>query len=452
MSTVDSFFALSSAPGEAALALLRMSGPLVPMVAKEALGLQDPLPARRARYANYRAVDGAIIDDLVAVYYPPEGSFTGDALLELTPHGNPLIVQRILEDLQQRGLRSAEPGEFTRTAFLNGRLDLSQAEAIGDLIHARSERALEAARRQMQGAMGEQMSTLSAHLLQIMAHVEAYIDFPEEDLPSEDHSGPLADLKALISGVEALLATRHYHSVLHDGLKTLIVGAPNVGKSSLINALTGHRRAIVSDQPGTTRDAVSDRIMVGGHWVDILDTAGLRESEDAIECMGMAMTLELAEQADHFLLTLDGTLPPPPLPTVLAERLNASNTLVVINKSDLAEATAHDDFLAEIPHVSVSALCGDGLLELRKLWEAQLRRRFAEGIHDGVTINARHAAALARAREALVAARKKLVDGEPSELAAADLRTALDAFGEVVGKIDVESMLDTLFKNFCIGK
>jgi tRNA modification GTPase len=452
MSANDSFFALASAPGEAALALLRVNGPLVPTIMREALGFELPLPVRRANYKHYTDTFGKLVDDLVVIYYPVGASFTGDHLLEITPHGNPLIVQRLMEDLQRRGLRQAEPGEFTRTAFLNGRLDLSQAEAIGDLIHARSERALEATRRQMQGAMGEHMSTLSGQLLQVIASIEAYIDFPEEDLPTEDTGGPLAELKLLIDGVHRLLATRHYYSVLHDGLKTLIVGAPNVGKSSLINALTGHRRAIVSEVPGTTRDAVSDRIMVGGHWVDILDTAGLRESEDAIECMGMAMTLELAAEADHFLLALDASLPPPPLPEAIVGRMTSANTIVVVNKCDLPDARSCDEFLPEFPHVRISALMGSGMDELRQQWQVQLEKRFALGLYDGISVNARHAAALERARDALALARNKLLAGESGELAAADLRTALDAFGEVVGKFDVEDMLDTLFQNFCIGK
>jgi tRNA modification GTPase len=452
MITKESFFALATAPGHAALALLRMNGPLAPELAHQALALPRPLPARRARYTRYKTLAGHCVDDLVAIYYPAGASFTGDDLLEITPHGNPLIIQQILEDLQQRGWRQAEPGEFTRTAFLNGRMDLSQAEAIGDLIRARSERALDATRRQMQGAIGEHMSTLSAQLLNILAQIEAYIDFPEDDLPAEDPSGPLAGLSQLLTSLEALLATRHYYSILHDGLKTLIVGAPNVGKSSLINALTGHRRALVSEHPGTTRDAVSDRLMVAGHWVDVLDTAGLRESTDAIECMGMAMTLELAEVADHFLLVLDATLPPPPLHASIAQRIDAANTLVVVNKSDLADGRACDSFLATIPHVSISALTGQGILELRKKWETQLQARFSKGLYDGITVNARHAAALGRAHDALTQAHTKLAAAEASELAAADLRQALGALGEVVGKFDVEDMLDSLFKNFCIGK
>jgi tRNA modification GTPase len=452
MSDKDSFFALASAPGEAALALLRVNGSLVPAIMREALGYRDPLQGRRANYKHYTDTTGKVVDDLVAIYYPAGASFTGEHLLEITPHGNPLIVQQLMEDLQRRGLRQAEPGEFTRTAFLNGRLDLSQAEAIGDLIHARSERAIEATRRQMQGGIGEHMSTLSGKLLGVIAAIEAYIDFPEEDLPPEDAGGPLAELKWLIDGVNRLLATRHYYSVLHDGLKTLIVGAPNVGKSSLINALTGHRRAIVSEVPGTTRDAVSDRIMIGGHWVDILDTAGLRESEDAIECMGMAMTLELAAEADHFLLALDATLPPPPLPEAIANRMTCANTIVVVNKCDLPGAQSCREFFPDIPHVMISALTGDGIDNLRKEWQGQLEGRFAEGLYDGISVNARHAAALERARDAMLLACDKLRVGESGELAAAELREALDAFGEVVGKFDVEDMLDTLFKNFCIGK
>ena len=279
-------------------------------------GRTEALRPRFAHYASYLDKDGQALDDCIFTYFAAEKSYTGDAMLEIAPHGNPLIVQKILEDLLSRGCRTAEPGEFTRTAFLNGKLDLSQAEAVADLIHARSARGLEVARRQLHGSVGRKISSLTERLLSIQARLEAYIDFPEEDLPAEDEEGPAADLLALSGEVRELIETRRF-SLLHEGVRALIVGMPNAGKSSLINALTGMDRSIVSAQPGRRGDYVSDRVEIGGWCLEILDTAGLRDSGDAIEQMGMARTLELAVSADLFLLVLDLAAPSPTLPAEL---------------------------------------------------------------------------------------------------------------------------------------
>lgn len=373
-------------------------------------------------------------------------------MLEIAPHGNPLIVQKILTDLMARGCRPAEPGEFTRTAFLNGRMDLSQAEAVSDLIRARSDRSLEVAQRQLHGSVGRKMSELTERLLSVMAHLEAYIDFPEEDLPGEDQAGPASELRQLISEMSDLIETQRYSALLHDGIKTLIIGEPNVGKSSLINALTGADRSIVSDIPGTTRDYISAFMMVGPWRIEILDTAGLHEAGDAIEKIGIDHTIEQAETADFFLLVLDVTSPSPTLPESLLQRMTASNTIVIENKTDLAAAAAHSDFLPELKHVRTSLLERKGLAEFRKVWQLSIDASLTQPQNDGVVVNARHAASLGEAVDALELASSKLKSGEHSELIAADLRDAVEHIGQVVGRVDNERLLDSLFKQFCIGK
>ena len=452
MPAADTIVALSTPAGESAIALIRLSGPACAELGQSIAGRLQPLRKRFAHFAKYLDANGCQLDECVMTYYAEGQSFTGDEMLEIAPHGNPLIVQKILADLMARGCRPAEPGEFTRTAFLNGRMDLSQAEAVSDLIRARSDRSLEVAQRQLHGSVGRKMSELTERLLSVMAHLEAYIDFPEEDLPGEDQAGPASELRQLIAEMSDLIETQRYSALLHDGIKTLIIGEPNVGKSSLINALTGAERSIVSEIPGTTRDYISAFMMVGPWRIEILDTAGLHEAGDAIEKIGIDHTIEQAETADFFLLVLDATAPSPTLPDSLVERLTRTNAIVIENKTDLVGARGHEDFLPDLKHVRTSLLERKGLKELREVWLESIDVSLAQPHNDGVVVNARHAAALVEAVAALELASSKLKNGELSELVAADLRDAVEHIGQVVGRVDNERILDSLFKQFCIGK
>jgi len=449
----DTIVALSTPAGESAVALIRLSGPACAELGKAVTGRKSPLRARVATFAKYLDRNGKQIDEGIFTRFAEGNSFTGEAMLEIAPHGNPLIVQKIMEDLLARGCRAAEPGEFTRTAFLNGKMDLSQAEAVSDLIRARSDRGLEVARRQLHGSVGRKIGELTDRLLAIMAQIEAYIDFPEEDLPGEDQAGPARDLRALIGELRDLIETRRYSALLHEGIKTLIVGEPNVGKSSLINALTGSERAIVSELPGTTRDFISSFLMLGPWRIEILDTAGLHEAADAIERIGIEHTIEQTETADFFLLVLDAALPSPALPEALLARMRPNNTIVLENKTDLDGAAPHADFLPDFRHCAVSLKTREGFEAFRETWLEAVNAGLPHPAStDGVVVNARHAVALGRAAEALELAAAKIRDGDLSELIAADLREAVEHIGEVVGKVDNERMLDSLFQQFCIGK
>ena len=453
MPATDTIVALSTPAGESAIAVIRLSGPACAELSAQILGREQALPPRYAYFGTYMDLAGSSIDDCVFTYFELGKSFTGEAMLEIAPHGNPLIVQKILADLMSRGCRSAEPGEFTRTAFLNGKMDLSQAEAVSDLIRARSDRSIEVAQRQLHGSVGRKMSELTDRLLSVMAHLEAYIDFPEEDLPGEDQEGPASELRKLIIEVSELIDTHRYTALLHEGVKTLIIGEPNVGKSSLINALTGSDRSIVSEISGTTRDYISAFLMLGPWRIEILDTAGLHEAGDAIEQIGINHTIEQAETADFFLLMLDAASPSPALPESLLARMTPKNTIVIENKIDLPNASDHHEFMAEFKHARISLQAHVGLQAFRQLWTHSIESAVQQpNATDGVGVNARHASALGEAGDSLELAAQKMKDGDLSELIASDLRAAVESIGKVVGKVDNERMLDSLFKQFCIGK
>lgn len=445
----DTIAALATPAGTAAIAVLRASGPEVVNLTRAVFG---ELPeARVARHADYRDARGELVDDVLFTYFAGPNSYTGEDTLEISSHGNPFIAQKILEDLLARGCRAAEPGEFTKRAFLNGRLDLSQAEAVMDLIHARSERALAAANRQLRGSLGRRMEALIALLLNVLAQVEAYIDFPDEDLPPENRAALLGQLDELLRQTRRLAATNHYGQILREGIRTVIIGAPNAGKSSLLNRLIGRERALVSPEPGTTRDYIEEVISLGQHALRLVDTAGLNAAPGVLERKGMEKTLEQAADADLFIWVVDATdAPTPLLPEGIRGLLTAENTVTVFNKVDLLHAGLSPS--AALNPVPVSALRGDGLEQLVAALEARAEALRTDLGDDWVAINARHADALKRAEAALIAAREGLSDEAGSELVANHLRDILAAYGEISGRVDHERVLDVLFASFCIGK
>lgn len=446
----DTIAALATPVGTAALAVVRASGPDTERIAREILGGAAPLP-RQARHADYHDRAGSLLDDVLITFFRAPRSYTGEDSLEISCHGNPFIAQTILEDLLARGCRPAEPGEFTQRAFLNGRMDLSQAEAVMDLIHARSERALAAANQQLRGSLGRRMNELIDALLGVLARIEAYIDFPDEDLPPEDRGIVLRELERLSVETERLLATSHYGELLRDGIKTVIVGEPNVGKSSLLNRLVGRERALVSPEPGTTRDFIEERIIVGPHCLRLIDTAGLNPSPAPLERLGMEKTRERVAEADLVLVVLDATgdsweLPPEVL------SLHPDKVVITLNKIDLGENKRRRNNALSRAALRVSAHTGDGIEALRAAIVTRADQMQSEIGGEVIAVNARHAHALTEARSGLQRARQKLIEQGAVELAASDLRAVLAAYGEITGKVDNERMLDQLFATFCIGK
>ena len=490
----ETIAAAATPAGESALAIVRASGPLAPVLAAAVLGRPpgETPPPRHATFGHYHPLAGESLDQVVITLFPAPNSPTGEDLLEISCHGNPLITRHILDDLFARGCRPAQPGEFTRTAFLAGKLDLSQAEAVADLIRARSDASLRAARRQLDGELSRRVQEFTAALLVIQAEVEAYIDFPEEDLPAEDPSGPRAKIQTLADAIAKLLATTRYGALLRDGASAVIAGPPNAGKSSLLNALLGRPRAIVSPIPGTTRDFLEERFLAGPYSIQITDTAGIPDSSsplDPIEAEGIARSLDKIATADFLLLVIDSTLAPPAFPQSVLDFIQPHNTLVLENKTDLSGSKSLSSFLNDCKHVRLSLKSGDGLETLKKQLTTALERAYAIPHDDLILTSTRHADALTRTHAALTSALSDLSSSLsipksqisnsqnpsslsnsksqnsnpphpplpaqnflPAEFLAAHLRDALESLGDILGRPDNEAMLDQLFAKFCIGK
>ena len=360
----------------------------------------------------------------------------------------------MLEDIFARGARAANPGEFTRRAFMNDKLDLSQAEAVALLIGARSARSLEAAQKQLSGELGKRISKFSDRLMDMSALVEAYIDFPEDDLPAEDKESLFKAADSLAEQIGKLIETSKYSQLVHQGINAVIAGAPNAGKSSLLNALVGEERAIVSSTAGTTRDFITEKILVGKYALNIIDTAGLRSPDGEIEAKGIEMAVEKLKRCDIRLLVLDSTADIPSLPENAAKTFSASDTIAVINKCDLpnSKAEVFKKRFCEFSPVEVSCESLEGVENLRKTIVDLIEKHHIRASADDILVGARHAAALERALEAIKSAKEKIINNVASELAASDLRESLDALGEIVGKTDNEQILDRIFSKFCIGK
>ena len=442
--------ALATPFGESALAVIRVSGPdLRPLI--EAVH-RRVLKPRQATFVPLYDSGGEVIDEVVALYFPGPRSYTGEDVWEISCHGNPLIAQKILSSLHHRGVRAAEPGEFTRRAFFNGKMDLSQAEAVIDLIRARSDRALEAAAHQIKGVLGDRIRNFVDRLLQVLAELEAYIDFPEEDLPPEDQAGPTHRLHQLIEDISRLAATSRYGALLRDGVRVALIGAPNAGKSSLLNLFLSRERALVSDIPGTTRDFLEEKITLGKHAIRLLDTAGLHASNDPIEQAGMRKTVEELSTADICLWVIDQAQPNLALPPEAGALIEGRKTFVLLNKADLPSPSEAALPSFSHPLYRLSAKTGDGFRSLVQAIEALIEEENPGHQRDWIAVSHRHAEALQEAQSALNQALQLLRDEAPVELAVSECRGAIEALSRIIGKIDNEEMLDRLFASFCIGK
>jgi tRNA modification GTPase len=440
----DTIAAISTPFGEGAIALVRLSGPESVAIAGRVFRGKCVVAAMRPRMQHFGAVFDAEgkLDDVVLSVARGPASYTGEDVVEVACHGGVLVTRRILELLLRSGARAAEPGEFTQRAFLNGKMDLTQAEAVMDLISAQTDLALRAATEQLEGRLGTRVRGLLDGLLELLAHIEAYIDFPDEDIDPETGDSLRRRLGAIRSELERLLATADQGKILREGVRTVIYGVPNVGKSSLLNLLLGYERAIVSATPGTTRDTLEEVINLRGIPLRLIDTAGVRESVDEIERAGMERTRKQVERADLVLHLVDATAPRG------SELPVHPRAILVLNKTDLGE---HPSW-AGADAVRISCLRHEGIEPLAQAIEERVIVGGAAARDWSVAINARHQAALQRAHGMVVAAEQGLEEGISAEFVAEEVRGALDAVGDVIGKVDTEDLLGKIFSTFCIGK
>lgn len=441
----DTILALATPVGTGALAVLRLSGPAAHAIACAATG-RDALEPRRATLVRVREAQGRVLDAAVATFFAAPASFTGEDVVEFSCHGGMLVVQRVTERLTALGARPAEPGEFSRRAFENGRMDLTQAEAIMDVIAAGSDLALRAAQDQLQGALSSRVQQAADALISVAAHNAAYIDFPEEDIAPDTKDALLTQLADIRGQLRSLLATADAGRVLREGVRTAIVGAPNVGKSSLLNLLLGYDRALVSDTAGTTRDTVEETVAVRGLCLRLIDTAGLHESDDVLEQAGMERSRRACAAADLVLEVADISRPRASLGEELPD--NGAAHLLLLNKCDLPP---HPDWAGETSAIRLCCRTGEG----REALEEAIAHRFLAAIGESdstVAVNTRHRYALQEADAALARAEESLAAGESPEFTDMPLRDVLEALGAITGRIDTEDILDRVFSTFCLGK
>lgn len=433
----DTIFAPATAEGRAGVAIIRLSGPDAAAALTALTGRSPPAPRFAAR-ATYRDAKGDLLDHGLALYFPAPASFTGEDVVELHLHGGRAVIAAIMAALGALPrLRPAEPGEFSKRAFVNGKLDLTEAEAIADLVDAETRAQQRQALRQLDGALGRLYEAWANDLLRALAHLEADLDFPDEDLPDGVADQTRSALRRVLDEITGHLDDNRRGERLRNGFEIAILGAPNAGKSSLLNALARRDAAIVSDIAGTTRDVIEVQMDLGGFPVILADTAGLRETADRVEDEGVRRALARAERADLKLLLYDGSLWP--AKDVATADLLDGDALEIVTKADLLSATA--DLPLAISTVTGAGL--DGLLD--RLAEAVAARLSGGG---PALTRARHRTALEDAKEAL----DRAMTAPSPELVAEDVRLAVRAIGRITGRVDVEDLLDVIFRDFCIGK
>ncbi len=454
----DTIVAVATPPGEGAIGVVRLSGPKAVAIA-DALFRGKRLadqPSHTLHYGTLREGD-RIVDEVVVSLFRAPRSYTGEDVVEFSCHGSPWILQRVVELCVAQGARLARPGEFTLRAFLNGRMDLSQAEAVADLIAAQSEQAHDLAMKQMRGGFSKQIRALREELIHFASLIELELDFGEEDVEFADRR-QLLELVARIRGlVQRLMDSFRLGNAIRRGVPTVLAGRPNAGKSTLLNALLREERAIVSDIAGTTRDTIEEVHNIRGIAFRLIDTAGIREARDQIEAIGVQKTLEKIRQSNVLVYVFDASSLSANEVAADVERLHADGLeiVAVMNKTDLVPGRRPDDFATPLLPadriVPVSAKAGTGIDQLEdKLFALVTGGRLR--LEDTVVTNARHYEALRRTDEALAAVERGMAEGIPSDLVALDIRQAIMHLGEITGEVTVDDLLDNIFSNFCIGK
>lgn len=448
-SSTRTIAAIATPPGRGGIGVVRVSGPNVRVIAQTLLG-SVPRP-RVATLRSFLAADGEAIDNGLALFFPAPASFTGEDVLELHAHGGPTVLDMLLARVLELGAHLAQPGEFSQRAFLNDKLDLAQAEAIADLIDSSSVEAARAALRSMRGEFSQAVRSLTEAVIETRMHVEAAIDFPEEEIDFLADETLKARLEHARQMCTQIMSSARQGALLREGMTVVIAGKPNAGKSSLLNRLAGYNAAIVTDIPGTTRDILRERIHIDGMPLHVLDTAGLREQADVVEAEGIRRAREAMHQADRILYIVDASADPDSdaIERELKELPNEVPVTIVLNKIDLTQAPSRYEQSVP-PRLHVSAASGQGIDLLRE----HLKECVGYLGAGAGTLSARrrHLDALARASRHLAEAMRQLTEHRAGELMAEELRQAQQSLGEITGEFTSDDLLGRIFASFCIGK
>ena len=442
----DTIAAVATPPGRGGIGIIRISGPNALAILASVCGRE--IRPRAPVFARFLDTAGQPVDEGIALAFPSPNSFTGENVAELHGHGGPVVMDMLLGATLKLGARPARPGEFTERAFLNGKMDLAQAEAVADLIASRSEAAARSALRSLTGAFSDRIHALAHDMLDLRLYVEGAIDFPEDDVDFLAEGRVAERLERLVGALAALIETATQGAILNEGVTLVLAGRPNVGKSSLLNRLLGFERAIVTDTPGTTRDTLSESMDLGGVPVRVIDTAGLRIAGDAIEREGIRRARLEIDEADLVLLVREGGSPETVEQLVAEQSLQMDRLMVVTNKIDLTDRAA-GEVAGSRPEVAVSALTGAGIDVLERNILRAVGRNEEAGIFSA---RRRHLDALHRTQMILERGAEALQSEGAGELLADDLRRAHDQLGEIVGSVSSDALLGEIFSRFCIGK
>ncbi|ABQ46677.1 tRNA modification GTPase trmE [Thermotoga petrophila RKU-1] len=450
---MDTIVAVATPPGKGAIAILRLSGPDSWKIVQKHLRTRSEIVPRKAIH-GWIHENGEDVDEVVVIFYKSPKSYTGEDMVEVMCHGGPLVVKKLLDLFLKSGARMAEPGEFTKRAFLNGKMDLTSAEAVRDLIEAKSETSLKLSLRNLKGGLKDFVESLRRELIEVLAEIRVELDYPDE---IETNTGEVVTrLERIKEKLTKELKKADAGILLNRGFRMVIVGKPNVGKSTLLNRLLNEDRAIVTDIPGTTRDVISEEIVIRGILFRIVDTAGVRsETNDLVERLGIERTLQEIEKADIVLFVLDASSPLDEEDRKILERIKNKRYLVVINKVDVVEKINEEEIknkLGTDRHmVKISALKGEGLEKLEEAIYRETQEIFERG-SDSLITNLRQKQLLENVKGHLEDAIKSLKEGMPVDMASIDLERALSLLDEVTGRSFREDLLDTIFSNFCVGK
>ncbi len=461
MSLDDTICAISTPLGEGGIGIVRLSGKDALKMASKIFRparLQTPdsrLQTHTIHYGHIIDTDGHVIDEVLVSFMKSPATYTREDVIEINCHGGIVTLRNVLELCLKEGARLAEPGEFTKRAFLNGRIDLTQAEAVIDIIRAKTDRGLRSAVEQLRGTLSTRINLVREELINITALIEAHIDFPEEEIGIPSREWIEVKVKEVIDGIDDLIRSSETGKILREGVSTAIIGRPNVGKSSLLNALLMEERAIVTEIPGTTRDIIEEVLNINGIALKIVDTAGIREAKDLLEEEGVKRSIRAMDGADLILLVIDASQDLKEEDRTLIEKVRERQGVIVLNKIDLRKRI-EDNTLSSIvgnkPLVRISAIKGTGLKELK---EAVINLIFEGKVipEEGAMVTRlRHKKALLDMKENLENFRDSLQEGGSPELLSLELREALDHLGEIVGAVTTEDILDRIFSEFCIGK